>query len=57
VFKIIFDKRGLVKGEIKPPNGDSEESDDDDQEVYDPSKSRQFENLQGNKTWFVNCGL
>ena len=42
VFKIVFDKRGLVKGEIKPDNGDSEESDDEDEGVFDPSKSKQF---------------
>jgi len=56
VFKIVFDKRGIVKGEIKPSNGETEDSDQDDQEVLDPSRSHQFENLKGNQTWFINCG-
>ena len=51
VIKIVFDKRGLVKG----PLGETDESDDDEESLKPPSQST-LKNLRGDKSWLINLG-
>ena len=56
VFKIVFDKRGLIKGDFKRTEDDSDAEDDED---YMPSQEelKKFQPLRGDKTWYFNCKI
>lgn len=55
VFKVVFDKRAMIKGSFKNEDGFSDESDEEKEEtVHTPLT---IKDLKPNKTWYFNCGL
>lgn len=53
-FKVVFDKRGIVKGDFKSTGDDEDEEDSQEENIVPPEAP--LKDLKGDKVWYFNCG-